>query len=362
MTADLRCWVLVTAVRVLKASLLFPDIIPFTMFLHCSSVHSSFAAFIFFLTSLFTFLYSSHGLVLLYFCCFNCRLWQHRSRTSFVTQGWIFFLCLPRTSSAVESSPSFRLFARGRRRLQTFCLPLSGTRPPFSHLWAYPDQTGCEGSSWNALFSASTSASYLYQRKSTSSNAKTIVPSTQLTIPARSCSELSSTDSRPRLRNCWQKRFSDQAGAQKNRPSIVESSLRSIHSFVDFKKAFDRVWRAVLWQVLGSFNIETGLVQAMQAVYENSGSAVLLDRATAHGLATVKRCKPAWFGHVTAQSFMNLDVILTDFCQDVFPPPWETYVVRACHNLWQPLQNHPSGHLGGWATLWSAEEMLDGQH
>ena len=27
-----------------------------------------------------------------------------------------------------------------------------------------------------------------------------------------------------------------------------------------------------------------------------------------------------------------------------------------------PLQNHSSGHLGGWATPWSAEEMLDGEH
>ena len=25
-------------------------------------------------------------------------------------------------------------------------------------------------------------------------------------------------------------------------------------------------------------------------------------------------------------------------------------------------RNHPSGHLGGWATLWSAEEKLEGQH
>ena len=31
-------------------------------------------------------------------------------------------------------------------------------------------------------------------------------------------------------------------------------------------------------------------------------------------------------------------------------------------NARQPLQNHPSGHLGGWATSCSAEEMLDGQH
>ena len=47
-------------------------------------------------------------------------------------------------------------------------------------------------------------------------------------------------------------------------------------------------------------------------------------------LATVERRKLAWFG--------------------------------ACHTPRQPLQNHPSGHLGGWATPWSAEEMLNGQH
>ena len=37
-------------------------------------------------------------------------------------------------------------------------------------------------------------------------------------------------------------------------------------------------------------------------------------------------------------------------------------MVLACHTPRQPLQNHPSGHLGGWAALWSAEEMFDGQH
>ena len=28
----------------------------------------------------------------------------------------------------------------------------------------------------------------------------------------------------------------------------------------------------------------------------------------------------------------------------------------------QPFHNHPSLHFGGWATPWSPEEMLDGQH
>ena len=40
----------------------------------------------------------------------------------------------------------------------------------------------------------------------------------------------------------------------------------------------------------------------------------------------------------------------------------KTFMIRACHTPRQPLQNHPSRHLGGWATPWSPEEILDGQH
>ena len=58
------------------------------------------------------FLYSSPASLLVYFCCFSCRLWSHTSRTSFVTQGQIFFLFLPMIFSAVDTSPSFRPFAR----------------------------------------------------------------------------------------------------------------------------------------------------------------------------------------------------------------------------------------------------------
>ena len=40
----------------------------------------------------------------------------------------------------------------------------------------------------------------------------------------------------------------------------------------------------------------------------------------------------------------------------------ETCLVQACHTPRQLLQNHPLGHLGGWATPWSAEKMLDGHY
>ena len=48
------------------------------------------------------------------------------------------------------------------------------------------------------------------------------------------------------------------------------------HDFIDFKKAFARVWNAGPRQVLRSFNIEEGQVQAIQALFENSCGAVLL--------------------------------------------------------------------------------------
>ena len=48
------------------------------------------------------------------------------------------------------------------------------------------------------------------------------------------------------------------------------------HNFIDFKKAFDRVWHDGLWQVLRNFNIEEGLIQCIEALYKNASSAVLL--------------------------------------------------------------------------------------
>ncbi|MGL4418375.1 MAG: reverse transcriptase domain-containing protein [Plesiomonas shigelloides] len=49
------------------------------------------------------------------------------------------------------------------------------------------------------------------------------------------------------------------------------------HNFIDFKKAFDRVWHVGLWHVMRSFNIEEGLIQMVEALYKNACSAVLLN-------------------------------------------------------------------------------------
>ena len=49
------------------------------------------------------------------------------------------------------------------------------------------------------------------------------------------------------------------------------------HNFIDFKKAFDRVWHNGLWHVMRSFGMEEGLIQIIQALYKNATSAVLLN-------------------------------------------------------------------------------------
>ena len=36
------------------------------------------------------------------------------------------------------------------------------------------------------------------------------------------------------------------------------------HVFIDFKKAFDRVWHAALWAAIKNYNISTNLIQVIK--------------------------------------------------------------------------------------------------
>ena len=40
------------------------------------------------------------------------------------------------------------------------------------------------------------------------------------------------------------------------------------HVFIDFKKAFDRVWHAALWTPMKKYNISTNLIQVIKNFYE----------------------------------------------------------------------------------------------
>ena len=47
------------------------------------------------------------------------------------------------------------------------------------------------------------------------------------------------------------------------------------HVFIDFKKAFDRVWHAALWATMKKYNISTNLIQVTQTLYYKATSTVV---------------------------------------------------------------------------------------
>ena len=49
------------------------------------------------------------------------------------------------------------------------------------------------------------------------------------------------------------------------------------HVFIDFKKAFDRVWHAALWASMKPYNISTNLMRVIKKPYDKATSAVLFN-------------------------------------------------------------------------------------
>ena len=48
------------------------------------------------------------------------------------------------------------------------------------------------------------------------------------------------------------------------------------HVFIDFKKAFDRIWHAALWAATKN-NISTNLIRVIRNLYDKATSAVLFN-------------------------------------------------------------------------------------
>ena len=46
------------------------------------------------------------------------------------------------------------------------------------------------------------------------------------------------------------------------------------HVFIDFKKAFDRVWHAALWSTMKLYNINANLIKVKESLYSKATSAV----------------------------------------------------------------------------------------
>ena len=49
------------------------------------------------------------------------------------------------------------------------------------------------------------------------------------------------------------------------------------HVFIDFKKAFDKVWHAALGATIKKYNISTNLIRVIKNLYVKATSAILLN-------------------------------------------------------------------------------------
>ena len=56
------------------------------------------------------------------------------------------------------------------------------------------------------------------------------------------------------------------------------------HVFIDFKKAFDRVWHAALWATMKKYNISTNLILVIKNLYDMATSAVLFSNSIGNWL------------------------------------------------------------------------------
>jgi hypothetical protein len=48
------------------------------------------------------------------------------------------------------------------------------------------------------------------------------------------------------------------------------------HVFIDFKKAFDRVWHEALWSTMRKYNINSNLISVIERLYNKATSACSL--------------------------------------------------------------------------------------
>ena len=87
------------------------------------------------------------------------------------------------------------------------------------------------------------------------------------------------------------------------------------HVFIDFKKAFDRVWHAALWATMRHFNINANLMRMTQNLYEKATSAVYLNNSIGDWFRTTVGVRQ---GCVLSPTLFNifLERIMTDALND----------------------------------------------
>ena len=87
------------------------------------------------------------------------------------------------------------------------------------------------------------------------------------------------------------------------------------HVFLDFKEAFDRVWRAALWATMKKYNINGNLIRIIKNLYNKAISAVLLNSSIGDWFRTTAGVRQ---GCLFSPTLFNifLERIMTDALED----------------------------------------------
>ena len=87
------------------------------------------------------------------------------------------------------------------------------------------------------------------------------------------------------------------------------------HVFIDFKKAFDRVWHQDLWAATKKYNISTNLIRVMKNLYSKAISAVLFNSSIGDWFRTTVGVRQ---GCLLSPSLFNIFLvrIMTDAFED----------------------------------------------
>ena len=87
------------------------------------------------------------------------------------------------------------------------------------------------------------------------------------------------------------------------------------HVFVDFKKAFDRVWHAALWATMNLYNINDNLIRAIECLYNKATSAVYYDNNIGEWFQTTIGVRP---GCLLSPTLFNIfpEKIMADAFED----------------------------------------------
>ena len=96
---------------------------------------------------------------------------------------------------------------------------------------------------------------------------------------------------------------------------LLWENYQEHHVFVDFEKAFDRVWHAALWATIKLYNIKGNLINVIEELYNKASSAVYLNNSIGDWFRTTVGVRQ---GFLLSPTLFNifLERIMTEALED----------------------------------------------